>query len=117
MSEQMLDWNTYREQLKTAVAALAKTSPETVRGYVSLGSAAQKSGKFDNKTRELIALAVAITLRCDGCIAVHTAAAQRFGATMEELTDALSIAISVNAGAALVYATRALDAFAVSAGT
>ena len=70
--------------------------------------------KLDAKTRELIAVAVAITLRCDGCITVHTDAARKLGATEAEIAEALGVATSVNAGAAVVYATRALDAYAAS---
>ena len=54
---------------------------------------------------------MAITLRCDGCIAVHTAAAKKLGASKDEIAEALGVGISVNAGAALVYSTRTLDAF------
>ena len=61
--------------------------------------------------RELIALAVAVTVRCDGCIAVHTDAAIRAGATKEEIAEALGVAITVNAGAALVFSTRVMDAY------
>jgi alkylhydroperoxidase/carboxymuconolactone decarboxylase family protein YurZ len=50
-------------------------------------------------------------LRCDGCIAVHTASARKFGATREEIAEALGVAVAINAGAAVVYSTRALDAF------
>ena len=107
----MLDWNGYRQQVLSGVGALAKLSPDTVKGYVTLGGAGQKTGRLDAKTRELIALAVAISLRCDGCITVHTEAARITGATKEEIAEALGVAISVNAGAALVYSTRTLDAF------
>jgi AhpD family alkylhydroperoxidase len=62
------------------------------------------------KFRELIALAVAVTARCDGCITVHTEAAIRQGATKEEIVEALGVAVAVNAGAALVYSTRVMDA-------
>ena len=79
------------------------------------GAAGQKTGQLDAKTRELIAVAVAISLRCDGCITVHTDAARKLGATEAELAEALGVATSINAGAAVVYATRALDAFAASA--
>jgi len=71
----------------------------------------QRPGHLDAKTRELIALAVAITLRCDGCITEHTAAAKKLGATKEEVAEALGVGISVNAGAAIVYSARSLDAF------
>jgi AhpD family alkylhydroperoxidase len=62
------------------------------------------------KTRELIALAVAVALRCDGCITVHTEAALRHGATKEEIAEALGVSVAINAGAALVYSARVLDA-------
>jgi alkylhydroperoxidase family enzyme len=66
----MLSWNDYRSQILARVGEIGKLSPDTVKGYVTLGGAGAKTGHLDAKTRELIALAVAITLRCDGCIAV-----------------------------------------------
>jgi len=107
----MHDWNEYRQQLVAGVSELAKLSPDAVKGYVTLSGASQRTGHIDAKTRELIALSAAISLRCDGCIAVHTAAARKNGATREEVAEALAIAMSINAGAALVYSVRALDAY------
>lgn len=111
----MMDWNGYRQQVMSGVSGLAKLTPDTVKGYVTLGGAGAKTAHLDGKTRELIALAVAISLRCDGCITVHAAAARKEGANEEELAEALGVAISVNAGAGLVYSTRAMDAFAAAA--
>jgi AhpD family alkylhydroperoxidase len=111
----MLDWNDYRRQIVAGVRNFAELSPDTVKGYAALGGAGQKTGRLDAKTRELIAVAVAISLRCDGCITVHSDAARKLGATKEELAEALGVAVSINAGAAIVYSTRALDAFAASA--
>ena len=113
----MKDWNMYRNQLRAGVAEIGRLSADTVKGYPTLGSAGPKTGHLDAKTRKLIALAVAISLRCDGCIAVHTAEAKKSGASKEELAEALGVAIAVNAGAALVYSTRAFDAFDSSAHT
>jgi AhpD family alkylhydroperoxidase len=67
---------------------------------MTLGGAGAKTGHLDAKTRESIALAAAISLRCDGCISVHTAAARKLGASKEEIAEALGVGISVNAGAA-----------------
>lgn len=111
----MMNRNVYRQQVVAGVGGLAKLSPETVKGYGTLGAAGSRTGRLDAKTRELIAIAVAITLRCDGCITVHTDAARKLGATPEEIAEALGVAVSVNAGAAIVYSTRALDAYAASA--
>jgi AhpD family alkylhydroperoxidase len=78
--------------------------------FIELSSAGQKKNLLGAKTRELIALAVAVTLRCDGCISLHTEAAIKNGATKEEIAEALGVATTVNAGAALVYSARAMDA-------
>ncbi|MET4636646.1 MULTISPECIES: carboxymuconolactone decarboxylase family protein [Kaistia] len=107
----MIDWNGYRQQVLAGVGGLGKITPDTTRGYAMLGGAGAKTGHLDAKTRELIALACAVTLRCDGCITVHIKAAIGYGATKEEIAEALGVAISLNAGAALVYSTRAMDAF------
>jgi AhpD family alkylhydroperoxidase len=106
----MLDWNDYRKQLAATVTQLGQLSPDTVKGYVELSSAGGKKNLLGPKIRELIALAAAVSLRCDGCIAVHSEAALRHGATEEEIAEALGVAIAINAGAALVYSTRVLDA-------
>lgn len=110
----MKDWNQYRGQVVAGVGELAKLSGDTVRGYSMLSGAGSKTGHLEPKTRELIALAVAISLRCDGCIAVHTDAARKLGVTEDELAEALGVAVSINAGAAIVYSTRTLDAFAAT---
>ena len=107
----MLDWNAYRKQLAAGVKEVGQLSPGTVKGYVELGSAGQKADLLGPKIRELIALAVAVTTRCDGCITVHTEAAIRHGATKEEIAEALGVAVALNAGSALVYSTRVMDAY------
>jgi AhpD family alkylhydroperoxidase len=106
----MLKWNEYRGQLTEGIKEIGQLSPGTVRGYVELSSAGQKKDLLGAKMRELIALAVAVTARCDGCITVHSEAAIRHGASNEEIAEALGVAVAVNAGAALVYSTRVMDA-------
>lgn len=109
--EPMMDWTGYRAKLKTAFGELNKTNPELLKGYRELAHAKVGEGLLDPKTRELIALAVAVTLRCDGCITSHVDAAKKHGATKGEITEALGVATMVNAGAALVYSARTLDAW------
>lgn len=108
----MKDWNGYRETLLGRVGELGEISPDVLRGLQTLEKAATRTGHLDAKTHELIALAVAVTTRCDGCIAVHVKAAVKHGATHEEIAEALGVAIALNAGAALTYSARVLDAHA-----
>lgn len=108
----MLDWNGYRTELLGRVGELGTLSPDTVRGLVTLDNAGAKADHLRPKVRELIALAVAVTTRCDGCIAVHSKAAVDHGATQEEIAEALGVAVALNAGAAVTYCARVLDAVA-----
>jgi AhpD family alkylhydroperoxidase len=106
----MLDWLGYRKELIGRIGEIGKLSPDTLRGYQTLSGAGEKTGHLDAKTRELISLAVAVTTRCDGCITVHTGEALKHGATREEIAEALGVAVAMNAGAAMVYSARVMDA-------
>lgn len=113
MGIEMLNWKEYRGSLDRRVQELGRLVPEVMMGFEALSDAAESAEKkkhLDAKTIELIALAVAVTTRCDGCIAYHTNAAKQLGITREEIAEALGVAIALNAGAALVYAARTLDA-------
>lgn len=107
----MMNWNEYRTSLLSMVGKFARLQPEFMKGIMQMEKGATEHGHLDEKTRELISLAVAVTTRCDGCLAVHVDAAARQGATREEIAEALSVAISLNAGAALTYTARALDVY------
>ncbi|MBD8880830.1 carboxymuconolactone decarboxylase family protein [Rhodanobacter sp. 7MK24] len=106
----MLDWKNYRKQLVARIGEIGASSPDTLAGYQALSKAGNKHNLLGAKTRELIALAVAVTTRCDGCITVHVAEALKHGATQEEITEALGVAVALNAGAAMVYSARVIDA-------
>src|SRR5258706_15641012 len=112
----MVDWNEYQKQIGATLGELMKLSPDTVPGYQTLSAANSKTGKLDEKTRQLISLAVAVTTHCDGCIVVHTDAALKAGATKEEIAEALGVAFALNARAALIYSTRVLYAVSAQSG-
>jgi AhpD family alkylhydroperoxidase len=105
----MQNWNAYRDTLIERVGDFAKFSPEVTRGLHTIESSASKTRHLDPKIHEIIALAVAVTTRCDGCIAVHAKKAVELGATREEIAEALGTAIALNAGAALTYTARVFD--------
>lgn len=107
----MLDWNEYQQQIQQRIAEIGRTNREIVKGYRELTNAGNTTNLLDGKVRELIALAVAVTRQCDGCIVTHTDSAIKLGATKEEIVEALSVAVAVNAGAALIFSSRVLDAF------
>jgi AhpD family alkylhydroperoxidase len=106
----MLDWNGYKSELLKTLPQFGRLSPEALKGYQILTNAHAKDSLLGEKIRQLICLAVAVTERCDGCIVIHSDAALKAGATREEISEALGVAMAMNAGAALVYSLRTMDA-------
>ncbi len=104
------DWLGFRAALRGAVGHITKAHPELIKGFGALNHASKQTKHLDAKTREFIALAVAITTHCEGCINAHVEAALKAGATKEEIAEALGVAIALNAGAALTYSLHVLDA-------
>ncbi|HEY0105595.1 MAG TPA: carboxymuconolactone decarboxylase family protein [Rhizomicrobium sp.] len=104
------DWKQYKQQIADSVKEIGAANPELVKAYAAFHHANAASKHLDAKTRELIALGVAVTLRCDGCINAHTEAATRAGASKDEIVDALGVAVMVNAGATMVYSAHVIDA-------
>ncbi|MFB9905404.1 carboxymuconolactone decarboxylase family protein [Allokutzneria oryzae] len=102
---------TVREELREPTRALRQAIPEVYRGYGALHDAALASGALDTKTKELVALAIAVSKECDGCIAAHAHAAVQEGATPREAAEAIGVAFLMNGGPATVYGARAFAAF------
>ena len=91
--------------------SLRQLIPDVYQGYSALSAAAMRAGAIDAKTKELIAIAVAVTLHCDGCMASHARSAALKGATAEEVAEAIGVALTLNGGPGTVYGPRAFDAF------
>ena len=76
-----------------------------------MAKAATRDGALDKKTKELIALAIGIATRCDGCIGFHMEALVRLGATRAEIEEGLGMAIYMGGGPSLMYAADAIAAY------
>jgi AhpD family alkylhydroperoxidase len=90
---------------------LRQDIPDTMKAFSALAQAAGRDGALDKKTKELIALAIAIAARCDGCIGFHMEALVRLGATRQEVEETLGMTIYMGGGPSLMYAADAISAF------
>lgn len=100
-----------QDELRGPARALRERIPGVYQAYSSLHTAAMAAGTLDLATKELIALAVAVTKQCDGCIASHARGAARRGATADQVAEAIGVAVLLNGGPGTVYGPRAFDAF------
>ena len=99
------------KQISANLAPLHKSQPAVMKSFGEMGKAAMAAGTLDVKTKELIALAVGVVARCDGCIGFHTKALHKLGATRLVLEEMLGIAVYMRGGPALMYAAEALSAW------
>jgi AhpD family alkylhydroperoxidase len=90
---------------------LRKDIPDTMQAFSALAQAATRDGALDKKTKELIALALGVAARCDGCIGFHTEALVRLGATRQEVEETLGMAVYMGGGPSLMYAADAISAY------
>ena len=97
--------------VSASIGRLRKGIPDTMKGFSAMAAAATRDGSLDPKTKELIATAIGVAVRCDGCIASHTKAAEKNGASREEILETLGMAVYMGGGPSVAYAAQALDAF------
>ncbi|MFZ1814989.1 MAG: carboxymuconolactone decarboxylase family protein [Rhizobiaceae bacterium] len=105
------DWLEFTEQTNQRMAELRKSMPDAAKGFGELARAAISPGVLDSRTKELIALAIGITARCDGCLAFHAKAARKFGATREEVIETIAVALYMGGGPSMIYGAEALSAY------
>lgn len=90
---------------------LRRLIPEIYDGFSKLNKSAMAEGALSVKTKELMALALAVTRQCDGCIAAHARGAARAGAVDAEVAEAIGVALMMSGGPGTVYGPRAYAAF------
>ena len=104
-------WAPLTEDIKALMRTMRGDAPNVMKAFSGLAQAASAPQAIDIKTKELIALAISVAIRCDDCIGFHVKAALDHGATREEIVETLGMAIYMGAGPSVMYATHALEAY------
>jgi AhpD family alkylhydroperoxidase len=105
------DWQMLINNMNGGVKTLRQGAPDLMKSFSEMAKAAHGGDALDNKTKELIALALGVATRCAPCIAYHAEAAAKYGASREEVLETMSMSIYMGAGPSVMYAAQALEAF------
>ncbi len=100
-----------RAELRQPALDLRGLIPEVLKGFAEMSRAALGEGELSGAMKELLAVAIAITRECDGCIVAHTRGAAQKGATRQQVAEVIGVAIAMNGGPGTVWGPRALRAF------
>lgn len=98
------------KRLQGLIAELSGSLPGTMRSFTGLHKQTTADGALDRKTKELIALGMALSINCGGCVAYHVKQALESGASREEILEAIGVAVMMGGGPAVVYGCEALAA-------
>lgn len=101
----------FTKRISGDLRKLHKDIPDTMKAFSALAQAATRDGALDKKTKELIALALGVAARCDGCIGFHTETLVKLGATRQEVEETLGMAVYMGGGPSLMYAADAISAY------
>lgn len=107
----MTSWPEVTKELLAPLRRLREDVPQVMKTFSAMSQSALAPKVLNGKTKELIALAIAVAVRCDDCIGFHVKAAIEQGASREEVAEALGMAIYMGAGPSVMYASHALEAF------
>ncbi len=105
------NWPDMTRDLSAMLKNLRGGAPDVMKTFSAMAQSALQTNALDTKTKELIAIAISVAVRCDDCIAFHTKAAAQHGATREEVLETLGMAIYMGAGPSAMYASHAFEAF------
>ena len=106
-----MDWKSFLDQARTSFETLSKATPETFAGFSTMAKPAKREGELSEKTKEFIALGIAVATRCDSCIGLHMEHLIRLGATRGEVVEALSMCSYMGGGPSIMYSAKALEAY------
>ena len=106
-----MDWKLFLNNARKGFSEFNNVSPETFEGFSKMGKPVKRNGELTEKTKEFIALGIAIATRCESCIGFHVASLVRLGATKGELVEALSMASYMGGGPSITYSAKALEAY------
>ena len=106
-----MDWKNFLDKTRTSYKSLNNEIPETFRGFGIMGGEAKKQGLVDIKTKEFVALGIAISTRCESCIGMHVEALIKLGTSREELIEVLAMCSFMGGGPSITFSSKALEAF------
>jgi len=104
------DYSEITRSVSSQLRHMRADTPELMKGFSDLSSAALRDGALSQKTKELIALCIGVAGHCDACIGFHVKALIKLGATRAEIEEALGVAVYMGGGPSLMYAADALAA-------
>ena len=99
------------QNVSRVLGTMRKEIPDAMQGFSALAKAALQPGVMSALDKELIALAIGVSSRCDACIGFHIKALIKLGVSRGQLMETLAVCTYMGGGPTLMYAAEAVRAY------
>ena len=103
---QLMEWNMFNMSNLSRLKELEKSAPAAVKAFWNFDKLVFEEGALSVQTKQLMAVAVALTTQCPYCIELHAKAAREAGASSEQFAETALVAAAVRAGGAITHSTH-----------
>lgn len=107
----MHDYPQLARDISVQLGDFRREMPDTMKGFAQMSRAANTDGALSHKHKELIAMAIGVASRCQGCLAFHAKALVELGCSRQEFMEMLQVAVYMGGGPSLMTAAEAVAAF------
>jgi AhpD family alkylhydroperoxidase len=104
------DPKSFYDQWPARMSRAKSAAPDAARGFGALFQSVMKDGAITVREKELVALGIALALRCDPCVYAHAQKARHAGATREQIVEAAGVAVMMQGGPAYTYLPKLVEA-------
>jgi AhpD family alkylhydroperoxidase len=99
------------QEISKELSPFRKEAAAPMAGFDAMAKSAMAEGVLSALNKELIATAIAVATRCEGCVGYHVRGLVKLGATREQVNEMLAVAVYMGGGPSLMYAAEVLHAF------
>ena len=104
-------YKTITQDISKELTPFRKEVAAPMAGFDAMAKSAMAEGVLSALDKELIATAIAVSTRCEGCVGYHVRSLVRLGATRGQVNEMLAVAVYMGGGPSLMYAAEVLSAF------
>lgn len=105
------DWKKTSADVAALTKEVAKGIPDVAKAFGQLSQSVKTDGALSKSQKELIALGIAIAIRCESCIAFHAENAAGLKIPREQILEMIGVTIQMGGGPSFAYGAQALEAY------
>ena len=98
------DVNSFYREWPSRISHARASAPDAAKGFGAMFQSVMRPGALSVSEKELLALAIGMSVRCEPCIYIHVEKALKAGATREQIMETAGVTVMMQGGPTYVLA-------------